>query len=284
MTQAVDDSAGFEWLHRNRREAKPRRRGVTEIRGPYYSVLGRRGLEDLLEIAGGAVDALKYGGGSFAVMPPARVIELNEVAHAHDVLVSTGGFIEYVLTQGSGAVDRYVDTCKRLGFDIIELSAGFISLATDDWLRLIERVQRAGLKAKPEVGVLFGAGGDSQQRDLDTHARMDPTMAIKKAKRFLEAGAYMIMVESEGITENTDPWRTDVSMRFAHEVGVERLMFEAADPRVFSWYVQTLGPDVNLFVDHSQAVQLEVLRRGLWGPNHLWGRVVSYDGGTSERS
>jgi hypothetical protein len=29
------------------------------------------------------------------------VIELNELCHSHGVKVSTGGFLEYVLTQGA---------------------------------------------------------------------------------------------------------------------------------------------------------------------------------------
>lgn len=45
----------------------------------------------------------------------------------------------------------------------------------------------------------------------------------------------------------------------------------AADPEVFSWYVKNYGPEVNLFVDHSQIVQLECLRRGIWGTKSLWG-------------
>jgi hypothetical protein len=32
-------------------------------------------------------------------------------------------------------------------------------------------------------------------------------------------------------------------------------------------------------VDHSQIVQLECLRRGIWGTKSLWGRVVTYPGG-----
>lgn len=35
---------------------------------------------------------------------------------------------------------------------------------------------------------------------------------------------------------------------------------------------------MNLFVDHSQILQLEVLRRGLWGTNDTWGRIVTYRG------
>ena len=31
-------------------------------------------------------------------------------------------------------------------------------------------------------------------------------------------------------------------------------------------------------VDHSQIVQLECLRAGIWGTKSLWGRVVTYKG------
>ena len=40
---------------------------------------------------------------------------------------------------------------------------------------------------------------------------------------------------------------------------------EAADPEVFSWYIKNYGPDVNLFIDHSQIVQVECLRSGILG-------------------
>ena len=72
----------------------------------------------------------------------------------------------------------------------------------------------------------------------------------------------MIMIESEGITEEVASWRTDVVAEIARELGLEKVMFEAADPEVFGWYVKNYGPEVNLFVDHSQIVQLECLRRG----------------------
>ena len=88
----------------------------------------------------------------------------------------------------------------------------------------------------------------------------------------------MIMIESEGITENVTTWRTDVVARFINTLGLERIMFEAADPEVFSWYIKTYGPEVNLFVDHSQIVQLESLRSGTWGTKSLWGRALTYKG------
>jgi phosphosulfolactate synthase (CoM biosynthesis protein A) len=240
--------------------------------------MGKRYLEDILETMGAYVDVLKFAGGSFSLMPRQAVQELLDLCHAHDVLVSTGGFIEHVLAQGREAVEYYIRECKSLGFDIIEVSSGFLTIPADDWLRLVEKVQKAGLKAKPEVGIQFGAGGATAAGELEAEGTRDPEWAVRQAKRFLEAGAYMIMIESEGITENVKTWRTDVPARIAGALGIERVMFEAADPEAFAWYIKNYGPEVNLFVDHSQIVQLECLRSGLWGTKSLWGRVLTYKG------
>jgi phosphosulfolactate synthase (CoM biosynthesis protein A) len=280
MTQAHHKTAerAFAFIRVNQRQAKPRRRGVTEIRGPLYTVMGKRYLEDILETMGAYVDALKFAGGSFSLMPRQAVRELIDLCHAHDVLVSTGGFIEYVLTQGPEVVDKYIAECSALGFDIVEISSGFITMPVDDIVRLVEKVQKAGMKAKPEVGIQFGAGGTSAAEELEAEGTRDPEWTIMQAKRFLEAGAYIIMVESEGITESVRTWRTDVPAKFVNALGLESVMFEAADPAVFAWYIKNYGPEVNLFVDHSQIVHLETLRAGIWGTKSLWGRVLTYKG------
>ena len=98
------------------------------------------------------------------------------------------------------------------------------------------------------MGIQFGAGGATAAAEL----------------------------ESEGITENVKTWRTDAIAAIVDALGLERIMLEAADPEVFAWYVKNYGPDVNLFVDHSQIVQLECLRSGIWGTKSLWGRVITY--------
>jgi phosphosulfolactate synthase (CoM biosynthesis protein A) len=61
----------FGFLPLNERPPKPRTRGLTSIRGPYYTPVGRTYLADLLEAVGEWVDSLKYAGGSFAIMAPA---------------------------------------------------------------------------------------------------------------------------------------------------------------------------------------------------------------------
>lgn len=268
----------FSFIPRAARPTKPRKRGITEIRGPYYSAYGPRHLADLLETAGAWIDGIKYAGGSFALMPPAAVQSINKLAHDHDIYVSTGGWIENVLRFGPDAVDRYVEEAKRLGFDVIELSAGFVSLPIDSMLYLVERVKSAGLKAKPEFGIQFGAGGATAAAELEAEGTKDVGWLIGQVRRTLDAGADIVMIESEGITESVRTWRTDVVARIINEIGLERVMFEGADPPVFEWYVKNYGNDVNLFVDHSQIVQLEALRQGIWGTKSSWGRVQNLVG------
>ena len=111
---------------------------------------------------------------------------------------------------------------------------------------------------------------------------MDPLVAIRMAKRYLDLGVELIMVESEGITESVRQWRTDIVAKLIDGIGLEHLMFEAADPAVFSWYIKNFGPEVNLFVDHSQIVELECLRSGIWGTLSTWGRVLTYKGPEAE--
>lgn len=269
-------SGRFDFLQRNPRQSKPRTRGLTEIRGPYYTVVGTRYLADLLESAGEFVDHLKFAGGSFTLLPEGVLSEIIALCHRHHVAVSTGGFIERVLTTGQDDVERYLGACREAGFDIIELSTGFVSAPEDDLLRLAGRVRALGMKVKPEVGIQFGAGGGTEADRLEHEGTRPVAQAMSLARRYLDAGAELVMIESEGITENVRAWRTDVIAELVDALGLDRLMFEAADPRVFTWYVKTFGAEVNLFVDHSQVLQLESLRRGTWGTADVWNRIVRY--------
>src|SRR5438876_7261507 len=108
------DKRSFPFLRINERESKPRKRGLTEIRGPYYSVVGRRYLEDLFETMGAYVDSLKFAGGSFTLIPEQAVRDIIELCHKHDVLVSTAGFIDRVLAQDGEAVRQSVSECNKL--------------------------------------------------------------------------------------------------------------------------------------------------------------------------
>lgn len=269
----------FEFLHHNEREEKPRDKGITEIRGPYYDPMGPRELRDILETMGQYVDIYKFSGGSFALMPEEAVTELIDVCHEYDVKVSTGGFVENVLIRDNDKVERYFEEAERLGFDIVELSSGFLAIGTDDMVRMTEIVaEDYEVDPKPEINVQFGAGGATDPEILEEQGQQDPEQAIAEGRRHLEAGADLLMVEAEGITEEVTEWRTDVAYQIANELGIENLVFEAPGPEMFEWYIKNFGPEINLFVDNSQIVELECMRSGLWGKATTWGRTVSWKG------
>jgi phosphosulfolactate synthase (CoM biosynthesis protein A) len=240
--------------------------------------MGKRYLSDVFETMGHHVDGVKFAGGSFSLFPEKRLRELIDIAHENDAYVSTGGWIEHVLTQSDphSAVDKYLEGCKSLGFDIIEISTGFLSLPQDDWLRLVDKVHSKGLIAKPECGIQFGAGGDTEASDLASAGTSDPIKITNMGKKFIDAGVERIMIESEGITENVASWRTDVIQHILRELPADKVMFEAADPSVFNWYIREFGAHVNLFVDHSQIVQLSCLREGIWGKADTFGKITTF--------
>ena len=88
-------------------------------------------------------------------------------------------------------VSKYLTTCKNMGFDVLELSSGFLSIPTEDWASLIEFTAKHGLKPKPEVGIQWGAGGDASVAELESAGSRDPKWLIERAEKFLDAGAHV---------------------------------------------------------------------------------------------
>jgi phosphosulfolactate synthase (CoM biosynthesis protein A) len=71
---------------------------------------------------------------------------------------------------------------QNIKFDVVKLSSGFLSFHPDDWLRLVERVHSYGLKAKPELGIQVGAGGDTEASALEEAGTSDPSKIVNLGK------------------------------------------------------------------------------------------------------
>ncbi len=120
-------NTSFDFIPRAYRRDKPRNIGLTEVRRPYYSTYGTRHSADVLDVAGQWVDGVKWSDGSFVLLPREQVRAFRDLAHQHDAYISSGGWLETVLRYGPDAVDHYLTEAKEVGFDVIEISAGFIS-------------------------------------------------------------------------------------------------------------------------------------------------------------
>jgi phosphosulfolactate synthase (CoM biosynthesis protein A) len=150
-------------------------------------------------------------------------------------------------------------------FDIIEVSNGFLSMCTDDLLGVVEKPQKGGLRAKPEVGIQYGAARvlfiNSELKGREILTSNPPGQALP------DAGCDRIMIKSEGITRE----RQDLAngRPGAHRQRLDRVMSKRRIPLCYV-VRQELWPDVNLFVNHSQNVQLQCLRVGIWDVSTVW--------------
>jgi phosphosulfolactate synthase (CoM biosynthesis protein A) len=270
----------FDFVNIDMPPPKPREVGVVEFRGPYYTSVTYGYLNDLLDDWSEYVDGYKFAGGSMRLLRRERVKQIIRACHDHQVYVSTGGFVERVILQGSSAVDEYLTECKSLGFDVVEVSSGLASIPLEDKIEIVRQVQKMGMKPKPEVSMMIGAGAGTHRAGYEEEMKMrsvDEFIAEVDAE--ISAGAKMIMVESEGLTEDLPPerWRKDVIQKLVDRFGYKIFMFEASDPPVFKWYLATLGRDVNVFVDHSQIVEFTAWKTKLWGDETIWeGKKLSY--------
>ncbi|KAL3820660.1 hypothetical protein ACJIZ3_006565 [Penstemon smallii] len=274
--------ANYRWksfLEEEDRPEKPRRYGVTEMRGPHYSLFSQNLLQDVFESMGQFVDGLKFSGGSHSLMSKSYIKEVTNMAHKHNVYVSTGDWAEHLLRKGPASFKDYIEECKQLGFDTIEVDVGSLGVPEETLLGYVRLVKRGGLRAKPLFSVKFN------KADIPTNSNRafgsyevpaprtselveDVDLLVRRAERCLEAGADMIMIDADDVCRQADSVRADIVAKIISRLGIEKTMFEASNPKTSEWFIKQYGPRVNLFVDHSQVMDLECLRGRNLGKDH----------------
>lgn len=270
---------------------KPRKTGLTEVRGPYYEAFTVKQLKHLLSTWGHYIDGFKFAGGTQSLLPAKIVKAFTDLAHQHQVYVNTGGFIERIVIQNPKNVDEYLNETKELGFDVVEVSSGMFEHPNDfklkDQIDIVKKVEKIGLKPKPEITIMSGVGGGSKEFGYSEKIKSVKSVKdlIEEGKRFFDVGAYMLMVESEGITEgieNPKDWRSDVIFALIEKFGHEKLMFEVSPEddearKTFKWYLKNVSPDINLMMNSKNLVEFNAWRSKLWGDRDLWkGKKVEF--------
>ncbi|KAK2383244.1 Protein HEAT-STRESS-ASSOCIATED 32 [Trifolium repens] len=262
------------------RPSKPRRYGVTEMRSPHYTLFNHNVLQDIFESMGDCVDGLKFCGGSDSLMSKDFIKQVIDTAHQHDVYVSTGDWAEHMIHhKGPSGFKDYVEECKQLGFDTIELNVGSLGVPEETLLRFVRLVKTGGMKAKPHFELKFNKSDIPRSGDRAYGAYILPAprsselvedvdFLIRRAERCLEAGADMIMIDADDVSKHADNMRADVIAKIIGRLGLEKTMFEASNHNASEWFIKQYGPNVNLFIDHSHLVDVECIRGRNLGRNH----------------
>ena len=259
----------FETLHFLKRSKKPRETGINYVRAP---VMVGQCIEDYLDAYSDMVDIFKLSGKQAAQMSEKSLIDFISTCKKFNVMVAIGNpVMDVALTGGQKVVNEYVEKCVSIGIDIIEISSISRSIDDNDMCQLIDYVSSKGIKVINEIGIAYA------------HSKVDDNSIfikrlINQSIKFLDAGTWKILLESEGLTENIsqENYRWNIIDNILSPLKLSNFMVEADDQDVLSKYIEIYGPNINMMVDYTRLLKMEDARLGYGPSQFLWGKVVKY--------
>jgi phosphosulfolactate synthase len=242
----------MEFLGIDERSPKPREEGVTHV---LDSGLGIRQIEDSLSLFGEYVDIVKFGWGTGYITN--NLEEKIELYRSYDVDVYFGGTL-FELSVLKDSLDGFIACMKELGVEYVEVSTGILSVDHEQKCSFID-----------ELSDEFTVFSEIGRKNPDNV--MPPQEWISQSKRELEAGAWKVITEGRASGE-TGIYRRDGEVRFGlvdeilGSIDSSDLLFEAPNKEQQLWFIEKMGPSVNLGnVAMEEVLALETLRLGLRG-------------------
>ncbi|NLK00199.1 MAG: phosphosulfolactate synthase [Clostridia bacterium] len=222
--------------------------------------LGLSEINDLLDLASDYVDFIKLGFGTSALYPLPLLEKKIDIAASHGVGIYPGGtFLEVAILQGR--LNKYLRTCRGLGFTAVEVSDGTMDLSAGDRADAIKKGVDMGFTVFSEVG------------------KKDPR-DIKEAESYYEQihedlvnGAFKVIIEGRESGKDVAIYdsRGEIEENYfsALKSSIEDLdsvLWEAPLKKQQQELIIRFGPNVNLGNIHpGDMLSLEALRVGFRG-------------------
>jgi phosphosulfolactate synthase len=239
-----------DFLDLPQRPRKPRDQGVTHVIDTGLSTVEAEGL---MASAAEYVDLVRLGWGSAYVTG-----DLEEKVRRYrdaGVPVMLGGTLTE-LAWLRGKVDGLCDWLDELGLEHVEVSSGTVGMPASEKLRLVEELS--------DRYTVFAEVGEK-----DPNALLAPYRWVQLIRDALAAGAAKVICEGRATGDagmyrpNGEP-REGLIDEVLHELHAERLIFEAPLKHQQVWFIEHIGPGVNLGnVMPADVISLETLRLGL---------------------
>jgi phosphosulfolactate synthase len=242
-----------EFLDLPARTTKPRDRGLTMV---IDSGMPTGLFEDAITTAAQYIDLVKFGWGTALVTPDLRrkLDCLNQLGVEYYL---GGTLFEKFVAQDQ--FDGFLRLCEDLGVKTIEVSNGTIDLSNTSKAAYIR-------KCSEDFHVISEVGF----KDSDRSLHLSPAMWIDCINEDLEAGASMVITEARE-SGKSGICRADGELRYGliedilgSGLPADRLLFEAPNKELQTYFIERVGPDVNLGNIHPwDLIGLETLRVGL---------------------
>lgn len=235
------------------REVKPRKSGLT--------VLIDNGVPlnlfmDTIASSREHIDFIKFGWGTSLVTAFLR--QKIDFLRENQIEFFFGGTLfEKFLSQDK--LDKYYDYCRKFDCTFVEISNGTINMSNKEKAQFITEFSR-------EFSVLSEVGN----KDTLTSSHQDSTEWIEYIQEDLEAGATYVITEAResgtsGLCREDGGIRIDIFDQIIDSgIPLEKIIFEAPNKKMQTFFIQHLGPNVNLAnIALSDVIALETLRLGL---------------------
>jgi phosphosulfolactate synthase len=239
-----------DFLDLPERPKKPREAGVTHVIDTGLSTVEADGL---MAMAADYVDLVRLGWGSAYVTHDVR--SKIDRYRAAGVPVMLGGTLTE-LAWLNGRVDELAAWLEELGIEHVEVSSGTVAIPAQEKLGMVTRLA--------ERFTVFAEVGEK-----DPNALLAPYRWVELIRDALAAGATKVICEGRATGDagmyrpNGEP-REGLIDEVLHELHPERLIFEAPQKHQQVWFIEHIGPSVNLGnVMPADAIPLETLRLGL---------------------
>jgi phosphosulfolactate synthase len=235
------------------RSTKPRTVGLTMA---IDSGLPAGLFEDAVTTAADTIDMVKFGWGTALVTSELdRKLECLQDAGIDFYLGGT--LFEKFVVQDR--FDSFLALCERLGTQTIEISNGTIGISNSAKCAYIRKCV-GDFKVISEVGF----------KDADRSLRLAPSKWVDFINEDLDAGAALVITEARE-SGKSGICRADGELRFGliediltSGIPPERLIFEAPNKDLQTYFIQRVGANVNLGnIAPTEMIGLETLRVGL---------------------
>ncbi|WP_018664740.1 phosphosulfolactate synthase [Heyndrickxia acidiproducens] len=235
------------------RPAKPRAYGMTIL---IDNGLPLNLFKDTINSAAPYIDLVKFGWGTSIISN--HINEKINHLRTHETDFFFGGTLfEKFLSQGK--IPLFFDYCRRYECNYVEISNGTLPLSNHEKARYISAFSKE-FKVLSEVG----------SKDVNRSMGEDSHQWLEHIQEDLDAGVFKVLTEAReggtsGICNGNGDIRSDlVEGILRSDLHLDSLIFEAPNKKLQTFFIQKLGPNVNLAnIPFSDALSLETLRLGL---------------------
>ncbi|HEY4553291.1 MAG TPA: phosphosulfolactate synthase [Bacillaceae bacterium] len=240
----------MDFLELPKRTAGKRTYGVTSV-VDFGTPIGE--LEHILRDYSRYIDIAKIGIGSAYVTP--NLQEKVDLYKKYSIKPYCGGTL-FEKCHHQQKVPEYTAFLKRFGIDRIEISNGTLDIPLDERLKLVQEL-------KKDFHVIAEVGSKDGSREMSVSEWEN------EIRLLLEAGCEYVITEGRdsgtaGIYEKSGSVRAGLIEELLEDLDSKHIIFEAPTPKHQMYFINAVGPNVNLGnVKLQDVLILEAQRQSL---------------------